>query len=141
MTPSDRNACCTALSHICSEVMSEGAWSRAFNASDWRDRFSEPTVVGVDFPTVAVVEARNDLETGTLHVSIQSPTNAMSGDATSFKIVQLDGVNLAAVTATCNGSTFRDFTVSDGSINVHTTVGKHSFIFATGFHGAETSKL
>jgi hypothetical protein len=30
--------------HICSEVMSPGAWDRAFNAPGWQNRFEEPTV-------------------------------------------------------------------------------------------------
>ena len=102
---------------MCSEVMTEGAWSRSFNAPNWRARFAEPTVEGVDFPTVGIVEARNDLNEGTLRVSTASPTGA-SGDATSFNIVTLEGCDLGSVTATCDGEAFTGFTVTDDMIRV-----------------------
>jgi hypothetical protein len=40
-------------------VCTPGAWSRIFNTPDL-DKFEEPTISGVDFPRVALSEARWD---------------------------------------------------------------------------------
>ena len=122
--------------YICSEVMSPGAWHRAFNAEDWKARFSEPTVSGVDFPTVGIAAAWNDLKTGELTVKTAAAAPSKEGDSTSFKLTTLDECNLGALTAICDGEAFTDFTISDGEVTVDTTVASHSFVFSLGFHGS-----
>jgi hypothetical protein len=132
--------------HICTEVMSPGAWHRAFNAVDWSDRFSQvrkqpffsplfallsichvlkmialprqardkhiegnalnkreavfsqPTVEGVDFPTLGISAARNDLSTGELLVKTYAAAPSCAGQATSFKLTTLGGCDLASLT-------------------------------------------
>lgn len=55
------------------ELGGPGAWSRPFNAPD-RSRFAEPTVEGVDFPSVGLAVARNDHDAGELHVRTYAAT-------------------------------------------------------------------
>ena len=121
--------------HICSEVMSKGAWSRAFNAPDWQARFSQPTVEGVDFPTMGVASARNDLSAGELRVETYAASPAATGAATSFRLTTLEGCDLGGFSATCDGAAFEGFVVHGAEVTVETTVASHSFVFKTGFRG------
>ena len=122
--------------HICSEVMSEGAWSRAFNAPDWQERFAQPTVEGVDFPTLGVSAARNDLSAGELRVETYAAAPSAAGAPTSFRLTTLEGCDLGgSFSATCDGVAFDGFTVHGAEVTVETTVASHSFVFKTGFHG------
>jgi hypothetical protein len=125
--------------HICSEVMSKGAWSRAFNAPDWRERFSQPTVEGVDFPLLGIASARNDLSAGELRVETYaaspSAAGAVAGSATRFRLTALEGCDLGGFSATCDGAAFEGFAVHGAEVTVETTVASHSFVFKTGFRG------
>ena len=120
---------------ICTEVMSPGAWHAAFNAPDWRERFSQPTVEGVDFPTMGISAARNDLDAGELHVSTYAAAPSAEGGATTFSLTTLDGCDLDALEVTCDGEAFNDFSVGEGKVKVETTVAAHDFVFKTGFRG------
>ncbi len=67
-------------------VCTPGAWSRIFNESD-QGRFTQPTVGGVDFPRVAMSEARWD---GTALRLAAHPQNAsVAGTRTSLRITGL----------------------------------------------------
>jgi hypothetical protein len=50
------------------QVATEGSWWRLANVGPG-DRFAEPTVIGVDFPAVALREARWDAGSGELTVT------------------------------------------------------------------------
>ena len=120
---------------MCAEVMSEGAWHRTFNRSDWRERFSQPTVQGVDFPTLGLSVARNDLDAGALLVKTYAATPAAEGQATSFDVVQL-GSSVEGLQVTCDGEPFDGWSRSDeGCVTVTTTVPSHSFVFHHGLRG------
>jgi hypothetical protein len=60
--------------------------------------FSQPTVEGVDFPTLGISAARNDLSTGELLVKTYAAAPSCAGQATSFKLTTLDGCDLASLT-------------------------------------------
>ncbi len=125
--------------YICSEVMSPGAWYRAFNSSDWAERFSQPTVSGVDFPNLGIAVARNDLSTGDLIVETYAAAASAAGANTSFRLTSLEQCDLSALTqsSTCDGITFDGFSIGgDGTVTVDTTVGDHSFVFRLNFHGS-----
>jgi len=63
-----------------------GAWSRIFTQLP-DDRFDEPTVVGVDFPDVALNEARWD---GTaLHLAGRARNASLAGGRTSLSVTGL----------------------------------------------------
>ena len=49
------------------EVGRGGDWMRAFEAPHL-DKFAAPTVEGIEFPSLGVYQAWNDVESGTLHV-------------------------------------------------------------------------
>ena len=72
------------------QVATEGSWWRLANVGPG-NRFDEPTVVGVDFPTVALREARWDPATSTLTV-----TPVGIGDATgrtTFRVTTIGDPN------------------------------------------------
>ena len=56
-----------------SEVGEAGAWTRAFEAAH-RDKFSAPTVEGIDYPSLGVFQAWNDPATGILRVGTYAAT-------------------------------------------------------------------
>lgn len=67
-------------------VASPGAWSRIFNEPNL-SKFDEPTVEGVDFPRVAMSEARWD---GTAMHLAAHPMNAeVDGTTTSIRLTRL----------------------------------------------------
>lgn len=67
-------------------VCTPGAWSRIFNTPNLA-KFDEPTVTGVDFPRVALSEARWDGEA--LHVAAHPQNAAVAGNRTSLRIESL----------------------------------------------------
>ncbi len=72
------------------QVASEGSWWRLANVGPG-NRFNEPTVIGVDFPTVALRQARWDPATSTLTV-----TPVGIGDATgrtTFRVTTIGDPN------------------------------------------------
>ena len=73
------------------QVATERAWWRLANVGPG-DRFGEPTVVGVDFPAVALREARWDPDAATLTVTpvgVQIDAN----DRTSFRVTNIGDPN------------------------------------------------
>ena len=74
-------------------------YRREGNALNKREAvFSQPTVEGVDFPTLGISAARNDLSTGELLVKTYAAAPSCAGQATSFKLTTLDGCDLASLT-------------------------------------------
>jgi hypothetical protein len=68
-------------------VCTEGAWARIFNEPNLR-KFDEPTVCDVDFPRVALSEARWD--GSALHLAAHPQNGAMRGRRTSMRITNID---------------------------------------------------
>ena len=56
-----------------SEVGQGGDWARAFEVPHM-DKFDAPTVEGVDFPSLGIRQAWNDVESGTLYVGTYAST-------------------------------------------------------------------
>ena len=67
-------------------VCSEGAWARLFNEPNLR-KFDEPTVTGVDFPRVALSEARWDGRA--LHLAAHPQSAAIAGSQTRVQITNV----------------------------------------------------
>ena len=79
-------------------VCNQGDWSSIFNTPNL-EKFSEPTVEGVDFPRFAMSEAHWD---GTqLHLRVQGLNAAARKERTTFQVRSLQGMT--------------DWTVSSGS--------------------------
>jgi len=82
-------------------VCTEGAWSRIFNEPNLA-KFAEPTVEGVDFPRVALSEARWD---GTaLHIAAHPQNAALEGSRTTVRITNV-GATDGWVLTRSNGET------------------------------------
>ncbi len=68
-------------------VCTPGAWSRLFNEPNLT-KFDEPTVDGVDFPSVALSEARWDGKA--LHIAAHPQNAAMRGNTSTMRITNID---------------------------------------------------
>ena len=69
-----------------------GAWARIFNDPNL-SKFDEPTVVGVDFPTVALREARWDPDRGELHVRAVALKESRDRELTRFRVTNVAGAS------------------------------------------------
>ena len=67
-------------------VCTEGAWARIFNEPNLA-KFDEPTVSGVDFPRIALSEARWD--GNALHLAAHPQNPAVAGRVTEVSIMNL----------------------------------------------------
>ncbi len=106
------------------EAAGPGAWSALINQPNLR-KFLEPTVYGVDFPKVCLSQATYDAERRLLTVATDGGAPGASGEPTTFRVtnvvpehcvVEVDGVRSD------------DWRVSDGNLEISTTVDKHTFI-------------
>jgi hypothetical protein len=71
-------------------VCTPGAWARIFNEPNL-GKFEEPTVEGVDFPRVALSEARWD--GSALHLAAHPQNPAIEGSRTKVRITNVAGVD------------------------------------------------
>jgi hypothetical protein len=84
-----------------------------------RNRFAEPTVVDVDFPTVALSEARWDADRQTLFVT-PSPMNDRATTApTTFRVINLP--DPSRWTADLETGDRLESAVREAALEVHTT--------------------
>jgi len=103
-----------------------GQWRKLFNEPNLA-KFRQPTVVGVDFPTVRPRQAYWDAAEKALFVSITSCDSAKLGEPTSFRVTNL-----------LPGTRYRltvDGQVQDavleptaGTLTIDTKVGSHSLV-------------
>jgi Linalool dehydratase/isomerase len=115
-----------------SEVGPEGSWVRAFEARHF-DKFRAPTVEGIDFPRLGVLQAWNDDATGALHIGTYAPRSDQRGAETTWRITHLP--NARNVSIRCDGQPFNRFDVTSAdSIRINTTVDTHVFEIITGYH-------
>lgn len=80
-------------------VCTPGAWSRIFNSPNL-EKFAQPTVTGVDFPRVALSEARWD--GAVLHLAAHAQNQAIAGTRTSVRITNV-GSTVGWVARRSNG--------------------------------------
>ena len=117
-----------------SEIGRPGDWLRALQAPHM-DKFTAPTVVGVDFPAMGCHRAWNDVANGALMVGTYAASADKRGANTSFNIVNLP--NASSVQITVDGQPFTRFTVtSPTSIRLDTTIDTREFRVVTGYRGA-----
>jgi hypothetical protein len=106
------------------EAGSEGAWWRVFNEPNLR-KIIDPTVYGVDFPTVCLSQAWYDVERRRLVISTDAGAPGASGQPTSFRVSQIDPQRCHV---TIDGQRSEDWRVVDGEVEIATTVGHHTFL-------------
>lgn len=107
------------------EVGGPGAWSRLFQTPDLT-KFDLPTVIGVDFPTLGISRAWNDIDEGILHIATYAGDSSKVGFKSQFRVTQLP--DSGAVTVRCDGEETPNWRRVDAtSIEIMTDVGDHVF--------------
>jgi hypothetical protein len=115
--------------HMLCELGDGGSWSRVFNQPNLA-KFDEPTVVGVDYPSLGISEAWNDAESGNLRVATYAATPSRRGSPTTFRVTKL--LSTQAVRVRCDGvEDSRWRAVGDDTIEIECEIGEHRFEIAT----------
>src|SRR4051794_17010195 len=115
------------------EVGGPGAWSRWSGDANLA-KFDAPTVEGVDYPSVGLSVARNDVDRGELLIGTYAGTPSQAGRATSMRVVQLPDVD--EVRITCDGEEFTAWhATGPDAIELALTIGAHALVVRTGSHG------
>lgn len=117
-----------------SEIGSPGDWTRVLQAPHL-DKFTAPTVEGVDFPAMGCYQAWNDVANGTLNIGTYVASADKRGGATSFRVTNLP--DASAVRITVEGQPFTRFEItSPTSIRLDTTIDVRRYRITTGYRGA-----
>jgi hypothetical protein len=117
-----------------SEIGRPGDWVRVLQAPHL-DKFTAPTVEGVQFPALGLYQAWNDAATGTLNIGTYAASPDKRGAATSFSITNLQ--NATSVRITVDGQPFTRFVVTGPtSIRIDTTIDQRQYRIDTGYRGA-----
>ena len=111
------------------EAMTEGAWWRLGNEST-TERFDQPTVRDVDFPTVALSRADWDADTARLQLSMQPMNDAVVGQPTTMRVTGLDDPH--RWTARTRSEVHLGVEVSGPDLLIHATVGQHDLLVEPG---------
>lgn len=118
-----------------SQIGRPGDWMRALQAP-FMDKFTAPTVEGVDFPAMGLFQAWNDPASGTLYVGTYAASPDKRGAATSFKITNL--ANASSVRITVDGQPYTRFeTTGADSIRIDSTIDNRQFRIVTGYRGVD----
>lgn len=108
------------------EAGSRDAIWRIYHQPNFK-KFVEPTVCGVDFPTVCLSQAWYDADRRTLMVSTDAGLPSAAGNKTSFKVRH---VNVNNVTVMMDDHLSDQWSIVDGELEIPTTVGKHTIIIS-----------
>ena len=103
-------------------------FARMYDAPNF-EKFSQPTLCRVDFPTVTVRQAIYDAGADHLVISILPGCDAsVPGAPTTFRVCNLKGIERRVLQD--GNETLNWVTVREGEIEVTTTVGHHSFLIS-----------
>ena len=106
------------------EATSPNAMWRVYNEPNL-EKFVEPTVYGVDFPSVCLSQAWYDADQRRLVVATDAGVPAAAGQPTSFRVANVDTERCVV---TVDGQLSNDWRVVDGDLEIATTVGEHTFL-------------
>jgi hypothetical protein len=121
---------------ILAEIGDGTVWSDAFQAP-YLDKYSAPTVEGIDYPSMGVRQAWNDPEGGVLHVSTYAITPDVRGQDTTWRVTNVP--NTGEVFILIDGQPFDRFEVeSSGTIRLDTDISEHRYQIFTGYRGSGT---
>ena len=116
---------------VLSELGTPGAWSRVFQEPNL-EKFAQPTVSGVDYPSLGLAQCWNDLDDGVLWVETYCASASKKGATTKFTVSGLPDPK--AVHITVDGESFDGWSVSGkNKIEIRTDVAPHQFRIMTGF--------
>ena len=118
---------------MAAEIAEPGDWTHAFEAR-YQDKYTAPTVEGIEFPALGVSQAWNDRATGILHVVTYAAAPEKRGAATKWRVTNLPSVT--NLTLLVNGQPFTRFaSVGPRTIELTTTIDAHQFQIVTGYRG------
>ena len=107
-----------------------GGWARLFTAPDLA-KFGQPTVVGVDYPSVGLSRARFDPTAGVLELRTYAATPAAAGAPTTFRVENLP--DAGALRVRCDGAEFGAWSVvGPGTVELRLDIGDHALTLRTG---------
>ncbi len=117
--------------------IAEGSWVDAFKVKHM-DKYTAPTLEGVDFPNLGVDTAWNDKTSGVLNIGTYAGDRSRTGQPTSWQITNLP--NAAEAVVICDGATITNVQVVNGNtIRVPTDIGQHQYQIYTGYFGQEVA--
>lgn len=108
------------------EAATEGAWTRLATTTGGT-RFEEPTIVGVDFPRVALARARWDAPRRELSVATSGANDDAMGTTTTFRIINVDDPARWEVRAAPAEAHAIEVRVVDDELEVACRVGDPAF--------------
>ena len=114
------------------EACTPGALTRIYDAPNLR-KFLEPTVYGVDFPTVCLSQAYYDVDRRCLVISMDSGLPSAAGQPTSFRVNNVEAQSCRVV---ADGQSSDDWRIVNGELEINTTVGQHTFVISQQWGGA-----
>jgi hypothetical protein len=118
---------------MAAEVAEPGDWTRAFQAPHL-DKYTAPTVEGIEFPSLGVSQAWNDRATGILHVVTYAAAPDKRGAETKWRVTNLSSTT--NLTVRLNGQPFNRFAaVGPRAIEITSTIDAHQFEIVTGYRG------
>jgi hypothetical protein len=105
------------------EAGGDGAWWRLFNQPNLK-KFEQPTVVGVDYPTLGISEAAYDEAKQTLTIVTDVGDQSAVGEPTAFRIENVRDPQRVRVV--CDGSEFSNWwTLPTGELQIVLDVNVH----------------
>ncbi len=116
---------------ILTEIGQPGAWSNVYKEKQL-NHYSEPTVIGVDFPKIGISRALHESDSSTLYVSTYAATKSATKLPTSWKVTNLTEPD--SVTVYLDNDNYHDWRIVDTcTIEINTTVDtKHFRIVSSG---------
>lgn len=115
--------------------VAEGNWIDAFKFQD-PDRYTAPTLEGIDYPSLGVDTAWNDKNNGILHIGTYVADRSRNGQPTEWRIVNLPNASEAVVIR--DGIRMTNVqVVNQNTIRVPTEIGDHRYEVFTGYYGQE----
>lgn len=123
-----------AAQQMISEI-AEGSWKDAFSVKHM-DKYTAPTLEGVNYPSLGVDAAWNDKSAGVLRIGTYAADRNANGRETSFRITNLPDAANAIVT--CDGERMSNVRIVDGNtIEVQTDIARHEYEVITGYYGQQ----
>ena len=108
------------------EAGSPGAMARIYDAPNLR-KFLEPTVYGVDFPTICLSQAYYDVDRRCLLISMDPGLPRASSQPTSFRVNNVDAQRCKV---TVDGQPSQGWRIVDDELEITTTVAEHTIVIS-----------
>jgi len=103
----------------------QGSWYRLYNEPNLK-KFHQPTVSGIDYPTVSVAQAYYDESLRALMLALLPGDEKKTGGKTTFKVTNLEGKERKVLQ---DSAPFKEWkAIGEGEIEVTTTVDRHTFV-------------